>query len=160
MAATPYRMGYFRLARTALGELSSSPSHCTRAPAVATPSAICREVLRMSSSFSPRPRRTPTVLFLLKGPKHVRNVSPTPLSPASVTGEAPCAIAIRLISLHPLVTNAAIEFVPSPSPSLIPAAIAITFLIAPATSNPTVSFEVNTLKDGDESMSPRLFAKM
>lgn len=56
-------------------------------------------------------------------------------------------------------TRAAIELVPNPRPSDIPAAIAMTFLIAPAISRPTISVDVKTLKEGDESMSASELAK-
>lgn len=51
------------------------------------------------------------------------------------------------------------ELVPRPRPSDIPAAIAMTFLMAPAISRPTMSVDVKTLKDGDDSMSARELAK-
>lgn len=41
-----------------------------------------------------------------------------------------------LISVHPRVTNDDIAFIPKPKPSHIPAANAITFLIAPPNSTP------------------------
>ena len=49
---------------------------CARAStddAVATPSATCDDEARMSSSFSPLPSLTPTVLFRERFTKHVSN---------------------------------------------------------------------------------------
>eukprot|EP00975_Prorocentrum_lima_P047503 9931124-Prorocentrum_lima.AAC.1 len=56
---------------------------------------------KASSSFSPLPRRTPRPRLRDKGPKHVPNVSPTPLSPMRVLGCAPNAIATLRISQQP-----------------------------------------------------------
>lgn len=45
--------------------------------------------LSMSSSFSPDPRRTPTVPFLERFTKHVSIMSPIPDRPVIVVGFAP-----------------------------------------------------------------------
>lgn len=45
--------------------------------------------LRISSSFSPNPRRTPTILFLERFTKHVSMMSPVPDKPVMVVGFAP-----------------------------------------------------------------------
>lgn len=45
--------------------------------------------LSMSSSFSPDPRRTPTVLFLERFTKQVSIISPIPDRPVIVVGFAP-----------------------------------------------------------------------
>ena len=49
--------------------------------------------LSISSSFSPDPRRTPTVLFLERLTKHVSIMSPVPDKPVSVADLAPIYIA-------------------------------------------------------------------
>mmetsp|Transcript_87569 Transcript_87569/g.175186 ORF Transcript_87569/g.175186 Transcript_87569/m.175186 type:complete len:200 (+) Transcript_87569:345-944(+) len=112
--------------------------------AVSTPSATSVEDRMMSFSFSPLPMRIPKFRFRERGPKHVPNVSPTPDRPDSVDARPPSEIEILLISTQPRVTRAAIAFVPRPSPSLIPAARAMTFLTAPPTSRPMTSRLVKT----------------
>ena len=62
-----------------------------------------------------------------------------PASPAKVSGSAPMATPSRVISASPRVISAARGLLPSPSPSRIPAAMAITFLSAPPSSTPTTS---------------------
>src|SRR5881394_4012001 len=62
-----------------------------------------------------------------------------PASPANVIGCAPRATPRRVISASPRVINAARVLNPRPRPSRIPAANAITFLSAPASSTPTTS---------------------
>lgn len=49
----------------------------------------------MSSSFSPLPRRTPTVRLRDRSPVHVSTMSPMPDRPAKVSGLAPAATAAR-----------------------------------------------------------------
>mmetsp|Transcript_7873 Transcript_7873/g.20826 ORF Transcript_7873/g.20826 Transcript_7873/m.20826 type:complete len:215 (-) Transcript_7873:612-1256(-) len=109
----------------------------------------------MHCRLSPRPSRTPTVRFRESGPKHVRNASPTPERPDSVTGCPPRSTATRRISEQPRVTSAATALVPRPRPSHSPAAMAITFFTAPATSSPTTSFDINTRKHGEDSIIAR-----
>ena len=72
-------------------------------------------------------------------PKQVPKVSPTPERPKTVEDSPPVLVTSRRISPHPRVTSAAIAFVPSPRPSLIPAAIAMTFFTAPPISTPITS---------------------
>mmetsp|Transcript_18161 Transcript_18161/g.45766 ORF Transcript_18161/g.45766 Transcript_18161/m.45766 type:complete len:212 (-) Transcript_18161:521-1156(-) len=100
----------------------------------------------MSSSFSPLPRRYPSCLLRERGPKQVPKVSPTPESPIRVDRLPPTAFATIVISRHPRVTSADIAFVPRPSPSHMPAAMAMTFLTAPPISTPMTSLDVKTLK--------------
>mmetsp|Transcript_21343 Transcript_21343/g.51392 ORF Transcript_21343/g.51392 Transcript_21343/m.51392 type:complete len:205 (+) Transcript_21343:201-815(+) len=157
MSATPKRIGNLRSIRYERGSFSRRNS--TRERAVAYPSATSVVEVRMSSNFSPWPRRNPSWRFRDNGPKHVPNVSPTPLSPISVTGEAPMAFARACISRQPRVTSPAIAFVPIPNPSHIPAAIAITFLTAPPISTPATSFVVKTRKVSHENISATSFPK-
>ena len=101
--------------------------------------------------FSPWPSRIPTCRLRESGPKHVPKVSPTPERPKTVDGSPPIITTTRRISEHPRVTSAAIAFVPRPSPSQRPAAIAMTFLIAPPTSTPITSGVYSARKLVDES---------
>mmetsp|Transcript_37842 Transcript_37842/g.87618 ORF Transcript_37842/g.87618 Transcript_37842/m.87618 type:complete len:254 (-) Transcript_37842:472-1233(-) len=73
-------------------------------------------------------------------------MSPIPDRPDKVSAFAPMAVASQRISALPCVTRADIALVPSPSPSQIPAAIARTFLRAPATSTPRMSSVMLTRK--------------
>ncbi len=116
----------------------------TTAAAVATPSATCVDDARIASSDSPRPRRTPTVRLRDRLTKQVSMMSPTPDRPDSVTGSAPMRSASHRISLHPCATSAAMALLPSSSPSTMPAAMASTFLSAPAISTPMTSVLVLT----------------
>jgi hypothetical protein len=101
-----------------------------------------------ASTFSPRPRRSPSFRLRLNGEKQVTTRSPSPLNPAKVSACAPHAIPSRLISASARVTNAALLLSPSPTPSPTPAAIAITFFNAPPNSTPTKSVEVYTRNSG------------
>jgi hypothetical protein len=62
-----------------------------------------------------------------------------PASPANVVGLAPSAVPSRDISARPRVMSAARELKPSPSPSTMPVATAMTFLSAPPSSTPVTS---------------------
>ena len=62
-----------------------------------------------------------------------------PARPANVSGSAPNAAPNRAISADPRVMSALFELSPSPSPSQMPAATAITFFNAPASSTPARS---------------------
>jgi len=66
----------------------------------------------------------------------VRNKSPAPATSKKVSFLAPKNSPNLAISTKPLLINAALAFSPRFNPSQIPAAIAITFLYAPATSTP------------------------
>ena len=66
--------------------------------------------------------------------------SPIPASPAKVSGLAPAAIPSRIISARPRVSSPALPLSPKPRPSAAPAAIATTFLSAPASSTPRMSW--------------------
>ncbi len=90
----------------------------------------------------------PTVWFRLSVPVQVNTRSPIPESPANVCGFAPSLTPRRRISANPRVIKAARVFNPSPSPSMIPEAMAITFLTAPPSSTPITSSLVYTLKNG------------
>ncbi len=63
-------------------------------------------------------------------------------------GFAPSFKPRRLISVRPLVIRAALVFRPKPNPSIIPEAMAITFLTEPPNSTPIISLFVYTLKRG------------
>mmetsp|Transcript_44516 Transcript_44516/g.110804 ORF Transcript_44516/g.110804 Transcript_44516/m.110804 type:complete len:200 (+) Transcript_44516:77-676(+) len=134
-------MGYFRSIRypPSLALISS-----TRAVAVATPSATSDEDASMSSTFSPRPSRTPKARLRERGPKQVPNRSPAPDKPEKVDALAPIFLPNRRISIAPDVTMPLIALVPRSSPSHIPAAMARTFLTAPPISTPITSLLVNT----------------
>eukprot|EP01018_Ginkgo_biloba_P004503 Gb_40057 [translate_table: standard] len=97
---------------------------------------------RMSSSFSPDPSLTPTLLFLESLTKHVSIISPVPDKPVRVVALAPIFVASHRISEQPCATRAAIQLLPRFIPSTIPAAMASTFLSAPAISTPVTSLEV------------------
>mmetsp|Transcript_58215 Transcript_58215/g.67145 ORF Transcript_58215/g.67145 Transcript_58215/m.67145 type:complete len:249 (+) Transcript_58215:226-972(+) len=140
--AIPNKMGYFK---SSLYPLHSFSINRTTASAVSTPSATSLVDANISSIVSPFPSRYPNLRFLESGPKQVPKVSPTPDKPAIVLGLAPKVKPSRLISLHPRVTNPLIAFVPSPSPSHIPAPRAMTFLTAPPISTPITSVLVKHL---------------
>ena len=63
-----------------------------------------------------------------------------PASPANVSGFAPAAMPRRIISASPRVRSPALPLSPKPSPSAAPAAMATTFLSAPASSTPRMSW--------------------
>mmetsp|Transcript_9270 Transcript_9270/g.27950 ORF Transcript_9270/g.27950 Transcript_9270/m.27950 type:complete len:225 (-) Transcript_9270:922-1596(-) len=157
MSATPNRMGYLRSRR--YSPLHFSRIILTRALDVSTPSATSVVEARISSTFSPFPRRYPNFRFRERGPKQVPNVSPTPDNPASVLGLAPRTRPSLRISAHPLVTSPLMALVPNPSPSHIPAASAITFFTAPPISTPITSLLVNTRKFSVENRSARSSAR-
>lgn len=62
-----------------------------------------------------------------------------PERPANVSAFAPSATPMRVISARPRVMRATRVFEPKPSPSEMPAPIAITFLSAPPTRTPSTS---------------------
>lgn len=97
--------------------------------------------LMILSSFSPEPRRSPTVLFRERLTKHVSMMSPDPDKPERVVGFAPIFVANHRISEQPWATRAAIQLFPRLIPSTIPAAIARTFFRAPAISTPVTSLK-------------------
>src|SRR5882762_5654172 len=92
-----------------------------------------------SSTPWPCPSATPSVRLRDRAPVDVRIRSPIPASPANVIGCAPSVTPSRVISASPRVIRAARVLNPSPRPSRIPAARAITFLSAPASSTPITS---------------------
>mmetsp|Transcript_36970 Transcript_36970/g.52226 ORF Transcript_36970/g.52226 Transcript_36970/m.52226 type:complete len:238 (-) Transcript_36970:798-1511(-) len=153
--ATPKRIGNFKSSRY---PLHFALMRLTRAIDVSTPSATSVVDALICSIVSPCPSRKPNFRFRDSGPKHVPKVSPTPDNPASVLGFAPKVSPSRLISPQPLVTKPLIAFVPSPRPSHIPAASAMTFLTAPPISTPMTSLLVKTRKLSSESSSARSLA--
>src|SRR5919106_573414 len=122
-----------------------SPS-ATAVRAVFTPSATLFFPARASSGDLPRPSSSPSVRLRDSAPVAVRIRSPIPASPANVRGSAPMRTPSRVISARPRVMSAARGLCPSPSPSTMPAATAITFLSAPPSSTPTTSVCVYTRK--------------
>mmetsp|Transcript_11230 Transcript_11230/g.38256 ORF Transcript_11230/g.38256 Transcript_11230/m.38256 type:complete len:258 (+) Transcript_11230:2796-3569(+) len=150
ISETPNRMGNLRSTRYDRSFLRMSS---TTESEVATPSATSLLDAMMSSRDSPLPRRTPTLRFRDRGPKHVPNVSPTPERPLIVVGDAPMASASLRVSLQPRVTSAAIALVPRPRPSHMPAAIAITFFTAPPISTPTTSEDCQQRNTSEEQRS-------
>mmetsp|Transcript_3990 Transcript_3990/g.10191 ORF Transcript_3990/g.10191 Transcript_3990/m.10191 type:complete len:223 (+) Transcript_3990:1121-1789(+) len=112
----------------------------------------------MSSSFSPFPSLTPTVLFLERLTKDVSMMSPMPATLVMVDASAPKRVASHLISAAPCATRAERALLPRPKPSTIPAAMATTFLSAPQISTPTTSLVVLTLRFGLANMCWTAFA--
>src|SRR5436309_10688410 len=106
---------------------------------VRTPSATIDIPCSTAASGSPRPSRIPTMRFRLRSLVQVNTRSPMPERPERVWGSAPIRTARRVTSASPRVINAARALYPHPSPSLTPAAMAITFFTAPPTSTPTTS---------------------
>src|SRR6266850_748642 len=149
--------GDFRLNRTsatsrAIG--SSTPCRCasvTAERAVLTPSATFAGPASASSRRFPSPGSTPSWLLRDRGPVAVRMRSPIPASPAKVAGSAPSATPNRVISASPRVISAARVLWPIPSPSRMPAARAMTFLSAPASSTPSTSVAEYTRKNAVEN---------
>src|SRR6266513_1761285 len=121
---------------------SSTPWRSPRATAVRvvlTPSTTAGFPASACSSVRPCPSATPSVRLRERAPVDVRIRSPIPARPANVIGCAPSVTPRRVISASPRVIRAARALNPSPRPSRIPAASAITFLSAPASSTPTTS---------------------
>src|SRR5881396_3591824 len=115
-----------------------SPS-ATAVRVVLTPSTTAGLPASACSRVFPCPSATPRVRLRDKAPVAVRMRSPIPARPANVIGCAPSFTPRRVISASPRVISAARVLKPSPSPSRIPAARAITFFSAPASSTPTTS---------------------
>src|SRR6267143_2562749 len=149
--------GDFRLNRTsatsrAIG--SSTPcrsASVTAERAVFTPSTTAARPASASSRRFPSPSSTPSRWLRDKGPVAVRMRSPIPASPAKVAGSAPSATPNRVISASPRVISAARVLWPIPSPSRMPAARAMTFLSAPASSTPSTSVAEYTRKNPVEN---------
>src|SRR4029077_16435761 len=149
--------GDFRLNRTqppsrAIG--SSTPcrsASVTAERAVFTPSTTAARPASASSRRFPSPSSTPSWWLRDRGPVAVRMRSPIPASPANVAGSAPSATPKRVISASPRVIRAARVLWPMPSPSKMPAARAMTFLSAPASSTPSTSVAEYTLKNPVEN---------
>src|SRR5213593_4112626 len=146
-------LGDLRLKRTsatsrAIG--SSTPcrsASVTAERAVFTPSTTAARPASASSSRFPSPSSTPSWWLRDRGPVAVRMRSPIPASPANVAGSAPSATPNRVISASPRVIRAARVLWPMPSPSRMPAARAMTFLSAPASSTPSTSVAEYTRKN-------------
>src|SRR5712664_2011074 len=121
---------------------SSTPWRSPKATAVRvvlTPSTTAGLPASACSSVLPCPSATPSVRLRDRAPVDVRIRSPIPARPANVIGCAPSVTPSRVISASPRVIRAARVLNPSPRPSRIPAARAITFLSAPASSTPITS---------------------
>src|SRR6266545_3649399 len=141
---TAWRGGLFLKSTLATSRAmgSSTPWRSPRATAVRvvlTPSTTAGFPASACSSVLPCPSATPRVRLRDKAPVAVRIRSPMPARPANVIGCAPSVTPSRVISASPRVIRAARALNPSPRPSRIPAARAITFLSAPASSTPTKS---------------------
>src|SRR6266550_815235 len=120
----------------------STPWRSPRATAVRvvlTPSTTAGFPASACSSVFPCPSATPRVRLRDRAPVAVRIRSPMPARPANVIGCAPSVTPSLVISASPRVIRAARVLNPSPRPSRMPAARAITFLSAPASSTPTTS---------------------
>src|SRR3989449_4792387 len=150
-------LGDFRWKRTsatsrAIG--SSTPcrsASVTAERAVFTPSTTAARPASASSRRFPSPSSTPSWWVRDRGPVAVRMRSPIPASPANVAGSAPSATPNRVISASPRVISAARVLWPIPSPSKMPAARAMTFLSAPASSTPSTSVAEYTRKNPVEN---------
>src|SRR5438552_2871003 len=150
-------LGDLRLKRTsatsrAIG--SSTPcrsASVTAERAVFTPSTTAARPASASSRRFPSPSSTPSWWLRDRGPVAVRMRSPIPASPANVDGSAPSATPNRVISASPRVISAARVLWPIPSPSRMPAARAMTFLSAPASSTPSMSVAEYTRKNPVEN---------
>src|SRR6266545_486977 len=121
---------------------SSTPCRSPSATAVRvvlTPSTTAAFPASACSSVWPCPSATPRVRLRDNAPVAVRIRSPMPARPANVIGWAPSVTPRRVISARPRVISAARVLKPRPRPSRMPAASAITFLRAPASSTPTTS---------------------
>src|SRR5690606_33978618 len=121
---------------------SSTPWRLPRpcaARAHGTPSATCPRLETIESSGSPAASASPTRRLRDRSPVQVRTRAPTPARPRKVSRLAPSASPRRAISARPRVIRAARALNPSSRPSQIPAAMAITFFIAPPISTPTRS---------------------
>jgi len=92
-----------------------------------------------SANAMPRPRFSPKVRLRDSGELQVATRSPSPASPANVCWSAPSAAPRRAISARPRVIRVALVLSPSPMPTAIPTASAITFFTAPPSSQPTTS---------------------
>src|SRR5688500_9158217 len=134
-----------RCTASAIGIVTATrAARATVLRALRTPSAMVSVPVRISCSERPFPTSTPTARLRLRAPVQVSTRSPIPASPAKVSCRAPNATPSRVVSASPRVMSAARELSPSPSPSAIPVATAITFLTAPATSTPRRSSVVYT----------------
>ena len=100
-----------------------------------------RDPARPGSSPATCPRASPSPTRRLRdrSPVHVSTRSPSPANPIRVSRLPPMAASRRPVSASPRVMSAARALWPKPNPSLAPAAIASTFLIAPPTSTPAMS---------------------
>ena len=112
------------------------------ATVVWTPSATIFMPARISRRVRPLPSSWPTRWFRLSSPVQVRTRSPIPANPEKVSFRAPRATPSLVISTSPRVMSAALEFSPNASASTMPAAMAMTFFRAPATSTPVTSLDV------------------
>src|SRR5437773_1107750 len=109
--------------------LAASRAECT-------PSATWPRLATTSLSERPRASSRPTRRLRDRSPVAVRMRSPAPARPMNVSGCPPSAVPSRAISARPRVISAARAFSPSPRPSEMPAAIAITFFTAPPIPTP------------------------
>ena len=87
----------------------------------------------------PAPSARPSAKLRDWAELQVSDRSPSPESPASVSARAPIATASRVISAKPRVISAARAEAPSPAPSTMPQAMAITFFSAPPSWAPMTS---------------------
>src|SRR3989475_7342083 len=116
----------------------------TAARAVLTPLATDCLPASACSRVCPCPIAIPRLRLRDNAPVAVRIRSPMPARPAKVNGSAPRATPSRVISARPRVISAARVLLPSPNPSRMPAATAITFLSAPPSSTPIASVDEYT----------------
>jgi drug/metabolite transporter (DMT)-like permease len=125
---------------SAIGISTSCVAASSSAPVtVVTPSATPVSLVAASGQGTPEAINSPARRLRDSGDMHVAIRSPTPASPANVSGCAPAATPSRVISARPRVMIPAFAESPRPSPSTIPAASATTFFNAPASSTPTRS---------------------
>ena len=100
-----------------------------------------------SSTLSPLPKAKPKRRLRDWLSVQVRIKSPNPAIPIKVSGFAPSAHPKRDNSAKPRVISAVRAFAPNPTPSEIPAPMAITFLTAPPSCIPIKSSLLYTLNE-------------
>ena len=111
----------------------------TTACAVGTPSATSPKCSKIVARSAPFASILPTLKLRESSLEAERKRSPAPLSPKKLSIFAPKACPKRAISTSPRAIKLALALLPSPMPSQIPPAIAITFLYAPQISVPMTS---------------------
>ena len=108
-------------------------------PLVLMPSATMFIEATISAVVRPFANCSPTWRLRDSGLMQVVSRSPKPVRPEKVSAAPPSATPRRVISAKPRVMTMARVFSPTPSPSAMPAEMAITFLSGPPSSQPMTS---------------------